>query len=169
MIRCLRSTDRPPQTHDPPLALTNESIKSVSIVDAIEGHLKTMIVNGELKPGQKLPSERELQDSLGVSRLPLREALARLQALGLIQIRHGKGSHVVETVSKTALSDVLIAFFPHQNSDRLRELVEARGLVESELSALASKRRHRGRFRATGFRGAIGQKGGQGSRALRRA
>jgi GntR family transcriptional repressor for pyruvate dehydrogenase complex len=120
--------------------LTNESIKSVSIVDAIEGHLKTMIVNGELKPGQKLPSERELQDSLGVSRLPLREALARLQALGLIQIRHGKGSHVVETVSKTALSDVLIAFFPHQDAYRLRELVEARGLIESELSALASKR-----------------------------
>ncbi|MEZ5275096.1 MAG: FadR/GntR family transcriptional regulator [Opitutaceae bacterium] len=119
--------------------MTNESIKSVSIVDAIEGHLKAMIVSGELEPGQKLPSERELQDSLGVSRLPLREALARLQALGLIRIRHGKGSRVVEKVSKTALRDVLIAFFPHQNSERLRELVEARGLLESEISALASK------------------------------
>ncbi len=118
--------------------MINKPIQSVSIVDAIEGHLKAMIVSGELAPGQKLPSERELQDSLGVSRLPLREALARLQALGLIRIRHGKGSHVVEEVSKNAMQDVLIAFFPNQDSKRLRELVEARGFLESEISALAS-------------------------------
>lgn len=117
----------------------SEPIKSISIVDAIESHLKAMIVDGELQPGQRLPSERELQDSLGVSRLPLREALARLEALGLIKIRHGKGTYVVEKVSKTALRDVLIAFFPDKDSNRQRELVEARGLIESEISALASK------------------------------
>ncbi len=116
-----------------------EAIQSVSIVDAIERRLKEMIASGALAPGEQLPSERELQAKLRVSRLPLREALARLQALGLIRIRHGKGAFVEEGVSRDALRDVLIALFPDRNSDRLRELVEARGLLEGEISALASK------------------------------
>jgi GntR family transcriptional regulator, transcriptional repressor for pyruvate dehydrogenase complex len=115
-------------------------IESVSVVDAIERRIKQMIAKGLLVPGQQLPSERELQAELGVSRLPLREALARLQALGLIRIRHGKGAFVESNVSRTALSDVLIPYFPHQSADRLRDLVEARGLLEGELSALASQR-----------------------------
>lgn len=118
----------------------NNLIESVSVVDAIERRIKELIASGVLKPGQQLPSERELQAQLGVSRLPLREALARLQALGLIRIRHGKGAFVEENVSRSALSDVLITFFPHSNSDRLRDLVEARGLLEGEISALASQK-----------------------------
>lgn len=118
----------------------NNLIESVSVVDAIERRIKELIANGTLKPGQQLPSERNLQAQLGVSRLPLREALARLQALGLIRIRHGKGAFVEENVSKTALSDVLITFFPHSNADKLRDLVEARGLLEGEISALASQK-----------------------------
>ena len=115
-------------------------IESVSVVDAIESRIKQMISDGLLIPGQQLPSERELQAELGVSRLPLREALARLQALGLIRIRHGKGAFVESNASGSALADVLITFFPHQSTDRLRDLVEARGLLESEFSALASQR-----------------------------
>jgi GntR family transcriptional regulator, transcriptional repressor for pyruvate dehydrogenase complex len=118
---------------------TSGTVRSVSIVDAIESRVKEMIVTGVLKPGEQLPSERELQESLGVSRLPLREALARLQALGLIRIRHGKGAFVEENVSHEALRDVLIALFPERNAGRLRELVEARGLLEGEISALVSK------------------------------
>lgn len=115
-------------------------IESVTVVDAVERHLKELIANGTFAPGDQLPSERELQTELGVSRLPLREALARLQALGLIRIRHGKGAFVEKTVSTSALSDVLIAWFPHQDKTRLRDLVEARGLLESEISALASQK-----------------------------
>lgn len=118
----------------------NTLIESVSVVDAIERRIKELIASGTLKPGQQLPSERNLQTQLGVSRLPLREALARLQALGLIRIRHGKGAFVEENVSKSALSDVLITFFPHSSAERLRDLVEARGLLESEISALASQK-----------------------------
>jgi GntR family transcriptional repressor for pyruvate dehydrogenase complex len=115
-------------------------IESVTVVDAIERHIKKLIATGVLKPGHQLPSERELQLELRVSRLPLREALARLQALGLIRIRHGKGAFVENNVSPSALSDVLIALFPSHNQDRLRDLVEARGLLESEISALASQK-----------------------------
>jgi len=118
----------------------NTLIESISVVDAIERRIKELIAGGTLKPGQQLPSERQLQTQLGVSRLPLREALARLQALGLIRIRHGKGAFVEENVSRSALSDVLITFFPHSSTDKLRDLVEARGLLEGEISALASQK-----------------------------
>jgi len=110
------------------------------MVDAIERQLKNMIAQGQIMPGAQLPSERDLQVQLGVSRLPLREALARLQALGLIRIRHGKGAFVEEGVSRSALSDVLIPFFPRHNAGRLRELVEARGFLESEITGLATTR-----------------------------
>jgi len=115
-------------------------IESVTVVDAVERHIKELIASGALKPGEQMPSERELQAELGVSRLPLREALARLQALGLIRIRHGKGAFVENNVSPNALRDVLIALFPSQNLDRLRDLVDARGLLESEISSLASRK-----------------------------
>lgn len=116
------------------------TIKAVSVVDAVEQHLKQQIATGKFQPGHQLPSERELQAELGVSRLPLREALARLQALGLIRIRHGKGAFVEKEVSTSALSDVLITLLNHQDQNRLRDLVEARGLLESEISALASQK-----------------------------
>ena len=116
------------------------SIESVSVVDAIESRIKQMLVSGKLEPGQRLPSERNLQNQLGVSRLPLREALARLQALGLIRIRHGKGAFVESVVSRTALSDVLIPFFPKLSVERLSELIDARAFLESELTILATER-----------------------------
>jgi GntR family transcriptional repressor for pyruvate dehydrogenase complex len=115
-------------------------IESVSVVDAIERRIKDMISGGQIKPGARLPSERELQIALGVSRLPLREALARLQALGLIRIRHGKGAFVERNVNPTALSDVFITFFPNNSEGRLRELVEARAFLEGELTLLATQR-----------------------------
>jgi len=118
----------------------NTAIESVSVVDAIERRIKDMISSGQIKPGDQLPSERELQNTLGVSRLPLREALARLQALGLIRIRHGKGAFVERNVNTSALSDVFITFFPNNSEGRLRELVEARGFLEGELTLLATQR-----------------------------
>ncbi len=117
----------------------NAIIESFSVVDAIERRIKGMISGGLIRPGNQLPSERELQNELGVSRLPLREALARLQALGLIRIRHGKGAFVEKQVSPTALSDVLITLFSNDSEDRLRELVEARGFLEGELTLLATQ------------------------------
>jgi DNA-binding FadR family transcriptional regulator len=109
-------------------------------VDAIETRIKDLITSGQLIAGQQLPSERELQDQLNVSRIPLREALARLQALGLIKIRHGKGSFVARNVSRSALSDVLITSFPSFSVERLTELIEARSVLEGELASLATQR-----------------------------
>src|SRR6202451_4509295 len=65
-----------------------------SVVDAVSDRLRGDILSGRLRPGTRLPSERELSLALGVNRLTLRASLARLEALGLITTRHGAGTVV---------------------------------------------------------------------------
>jgi DNA-binding FadR family transcriptional regulator len=99
------------------------------------------IRSGEFGPGARLPSERALQEELGVGRLALREGLARLSALGVIRVDHGKGACVEQRVSHRALGHTLVPLFVEQNASSLEDLVEARALIEGEQAALAAKRR----------------------------
>ena len=69
-------------------------------------HLKVLIVDGELAPGERLPAERDLAVRLGVSRLTLRAALATLSAAGLISVRHGSG-YTVRDLRESGGSDLL--------------------------------------------------------------
>ncbi|MCG8376343.1 MAG: FadR family transcriptional regulator, partial [Chlorobiales bacterium] len=103
--------------------------------EALVENLKERIRSCEFGPGEKLPSEQSLLKDYNVSRLTLREALARLAALGVIQVRHGKGAFVNGKVSIPALDNVLIPMFPQQNRERMQELVEARNIIESEVAA----------------------------------
>src|ERR1700756_327302 len=65
-----------------------------SVVDAVADRLRSEILSGRLRPGTRLPSERELSLALGVNRLTLRASLGRLEALGLVTTRHGAGTVV---------------------------------------------------------------------------
>lgn len=67
-----------------------------SIADEVFQQLTRGIVQGEMAPGQPLPSERELSELLGVSRGAVREALQRLSQAGLIHIRHGGATKVLD-------------------------------------------------------------------------
>ena len=89
------------------------------MAEAVFRHLKDRIRNGELQPGDSLPSERELQAELGVSRISLREGLARLSALGLVEVSHGKGTIVSRAVSLQSVEDVNPSRHgtPHQRVD----------------------------------------------------
>ncbi len=116
-------------------------IRKVTATEAVVESLKERIKNGEFGPEEQLPSEQTLLQEYAVSRLTLREALARVSALGIIQVRHGKGAFVTKSISVSALDDVLIPLFPHQDSNRLNDLVEARNLIESEISAKVAENR----------------------------
>ena len=61
--------------------------------NAIEG-IKGIIVNGELSPGQPLPPEKELSESLGLSRNSLREVVRALSLMRILDVRHGDGTYV---------------------------------------------------------------------------
>ncbi len=108
---------------------------------AIVKHFRKLIESGELVAGDKLPSERQLQAELGISRMALREGLARMSALGMIEIIHGKGAFVTVDHDSSALSNVLVPFFSSNDPASIRELAEARALIEGETAALAATRR----------------------------
>ena len=118
-------------------------IKKITATEALLEDLKERIRTCEFGPGEKLPSEQVLLKEYDVSRLTLREALARLAALGIIEVKHGKGAFVNSEVSIPALDNVLIPMFPQNNSDRMQDLIEARNLIESEIAAkVALQRTH---------------------------
>lgn len=114
-------------------------LQRISTAEAVCNHFREAIARGELKPGEALPSERKLQESFGISRFSLREGLARLNALGLIEIRHGRGAFVRREVSPDALEQVLSPLWGNEDPQR-QQLVEARQLIEGNLAALAAER-----------------------------
>ena len=107
---------------------------SSAVVDAIQ----QMIVDQHLKPGDALPSERELATLLTVSRNVLREALGILGQRGLVETRHGTGTYVSLPSSRQA-RDALVLLL-EMGKVSLVELCDARILIEPELAALAAQR-----------------------------
>src|SRR5882757_10969309 len=82
----------------PPSGLLGQQLAMPSRVDEITDRLITAIAIGEYLPGARLPVERELAASLGVGRMTVRAALARLVERGLLETRRGRGggSYVVD-------------------------------------------------------------------------
>jgi len=103
--------------------------------------IKKQIAEGVLKPGQQLPGERTLQELLGVSRFTLREALARLSALGIVEITHGKGAFIAQEMNPASLENVFFPLFANQSMQHLIDFFEARMLIESEAVRLCAERR----------------------------
>jgi len=99
---------------------------------AAEQALKRAILDGRIAAGEKLPPERELAVTLGVSRLTLRAALATLTAAGLIAVRHGSG-YVVRDFRRTGGSDLL---------DGIVELAGESGNLVETAAELLRVRRH---------------------------
>ena len=110
-------------------------------VDIVVSMLTERINKGDYSPGSKLPSERKLQEELGVGRLALREALSRLNALGIIETSHGKGTFVQNRLQSSTIKNILIPHFALSDSKRLQELVDARAMIESEIAGLAAQQR----------------------------
>lgn len=100
--------------------------------------IRRMIVAGKLKPGQQLPPERELCQTLGISRPTLRETLRSLIAVNVLESRHGAGTFV--TALDTATLTEPLRFVLSLSPAVVAELFEARLLIEPELAALAAQR-----------------------------
>jgi DNA-binding FadR family transcriptional regulator len=97
-----------------------------------------MLRSGEYRVGDRLPSEQELGVELSVSRSTVREAVRELTALGVLEIRHGRGTYV-----RSLRPDLLLRSdsLGEPRNDRIREeLLEVRGIVEPEAAALAAQR-----------------------------
>ena len=116
-------------------------LRTVSTVDAAVNYIKKQIEDGVFKPGEQIPGERKLQESLGISRYTLREALAKLSALGIIRISHGKGAFVSIDMKSSSLGDVFLPLFTNQSPQNIFDFFEARMILEGETVELAAMRR----------------------------
>ncbi|HDH03142.1 MAG TPA: FadR family transcriptional regulator [Actinobacteria bacterium] len=98
-----------------------------------------LVRDGHLRPGDRLPSERQLADTLGIGRSAVREALKSLAFLGLIEVRQGAGSYVKEPDSE--LLPQVIEWGLLLGERKVLDLVEARRLIEVAVAPLAAQRR----------------------------
>lgn len=87
-----------------------QKVQSEKLAGAVVHQVELMILRGILKPGERLPPERELADRFGVSRPSLREALQALQAAGLVASRRGAGVFVADVLG-SAFSPALVRLF----------------------------------------------------------
>ncbi|HNZ69211.1 MAG: FadR/GntR family transcriptional regulator [Bacteroidota bacterium] len=105
----------------------------------IERKIEEAIRQKKLVPGAKLPSERELCESFAVSRTALREALRRLSARGLINVRKGSGMFVSEINIEDTIKSLNLYYDLKFDSNLISQIIEVRRLFEPEIARLAAR------------------------------
>lgn len=113
-------------------------VKSGKISQLIAQQIKSTILNGRMKPGNRLPPERELVKRFQASRISVREAIKSLEASGLLVIKPGSGVFVAEVNSKL-MSESLSSILRIRKIS-INELTEARIIFEPSIAKLASER-----------------------------
>ncbi|MBN2906545.1 MAG: FCD domain-containing protein [Rhodobacteraceae bacterium] len=117
-----------------------ERVQPEKLAQAVVRQIELLILRGILRPGERLPSERDLSEKLGVSRPSLREAIAELQERGLLVSRAGAGIFVAEVLG-AAFSEALIRLFgAHQEAlfDYIAFRRDLEGLAAERAARLAS-------------------------------
>jgi GntR family transcriptional regulator, transcriptional repressor for pyruvate dehydrogenase complex len=112
-----------------------ESIRRNKVYEEVARQLERMILK-KLHPGDKLPSERELAEALGVSRSSIRDAIRSLELVGLVEPRQGAGT-VVREISTDVLMNPLTSVLRHK-MELVSELLDFRKMLEPPLAARAA-------------------------------
>jgi len=113
-------------------------IKPKRISDEVFEQIRELIIQGKLKPGDKLPPERELATQMGVSRPTLREAINKLEAKGLLEQRQGGGTFV-----KSLGDDIVDNAFEEyaaNKKDAILDIMEVRKILETWAAYTAAER-----------------------------
>lgn len=113
-------------------------VKTKKIYEEVIEQVKKLIIDGKLQPGDKLLSERELAEKLGVSRASIREAFSALEMMGVITIRPGEGSFVRQVSYEGMLEP--LSFLLQVDIDNVMQLLEVRKILEVEVAILAATR-----------------------------
>ena len=130
---------RPPRNPLLLPAATKFSRDTTLISHKIIKYLTDNFLSGQLDPGARLPSERQLSETLGVTRSVVRDAIKSLEVLGVIEVRHGDGAYLREDTKSLFPATIEWGLFLGQ--PRVLDLVEAREHLEISLASLAAQRR----------------------------
>ncbi|MBE3065130.1 MAG: FadR family transcriptional regulator [Spirochaetes bacterium] len=117
----------------------SRSIRRPSLTDIVVERIRSSIRNGDLKSGDRLPSHEELSERWGISRTTIREALNKLESLGVLAKHQGRGTYLLDTrlqqmLPAERLSGIL-------TKEGVLELLEARKMLEISIAGLAAERR----------------------------
>ncbi|MES1151254.1 MAG: GntR family transcriptional regulator [Dongia sp.] len=118
-----------------------EPIERRDLRQRVVGRIVELIRTGNLRPGDRLPPERELVDIFSISRPSLREAMRALSTLGIVESRHGGGTFVTDLDARTLLAP--LDFFLQLSQVNLDDTFESRRVVEIEIvrkAAVQAKR-----------------------------
>lgn len=116
------------------LSLLKRKTLTSQVIDYVVGLIK----NGEVKPGERLPTEHELTQSLGVSRTCVREAIKSLESLGLVNVRQRIGAIVLQPSRSNLLNAE--QFSVALQSQQTDDLLEFRKIMEVGLASLAAEK-----------------------------
>jgi GntR family transcriptional repressor for pyruvate dehydrogenase complex len=113
-------------------------VKQDKLYKKIVEQIKNLIMEGNLKPGERLPPERDLAEKLNVSRVAVREALLTLEFMGLIEIKRGSGVFIPEELQPELVLNS-IDFALNFKENIIEDLVEVRQVLETKMAGLAAK------------------------------
>jgi GntR family transcriptional repressor for pyruvate dehydrogenase complex len=111
---------------------------SSKLSDQIVNELERRIMSRELRPNERLPTENEFAELLGVSRTSVRDAMRTLAARGLVRVRQGHGMVVAEP-SDTTFGEALVVLLMRSEMT-MGDVMAARAAIETELGRLAARR-----------------------------
>jgi DNA-binding FadR family transcriptional regulator len=116
-------------------------VEKQRVAEEVAEQLRSLILGGQYPPGSKLPPERELSKRLRVNRASLREALKKLEHLGLVRIRQGDGTRV-QNFMETGGIELVQHLLPLAGGkpELIRDLLEFRRIFGRELARLAAAR-----------------------------
>jgi GntR family transcriptional repressor for pyruvate dehydrogenase complex len=112
----------------------HETLLTMQVVN----HVRSLIEDGTLRPGDKIPPEREFAKELKISRASLRAGIGHLAAMGVLNVRHGVGTFVAD--GPPALGTASLALLGALHGFKPWQMFEARLILESHLAAMAAER-----------------------------
>lgn len=116
-----------------------QAIHRSTLANMISAQLRDMILNGELKAGERLPGHRDLARMFGVSVTSVREAISALISAGILETQAGYGTFVSRIPQLDAAFSTWLGVASNDEKE-MRELIEARGVLERTIARLAAMR-----------------------------
>jgi GntR family transcriptional repressor for pyruvate dehydrogenase complex len=126
-------------THNHPITPVKaefEAVRKTKLYEKVAQQIRGLIRDGLLKPGDKLPPERELAETFQVSRSSLRDAIRSLEVMGLLEPRQGEGTIVLDLDASALVSP--LSTMLRQKRELVGELLDLRRIIEPPLAARAA-------------------------------
>jgi GntR family transcriptional repressor for pyruvate dehydrogenase complex len=116
------------------------SLQRDRLYTQVANRIEQLIIDESLHPGDRLPSEREMAERMGVSRTVVREAIRVLGVRGLVKVKTGCGTYVQEPSARDAAASIERFLRLRQTSEPLAHIHEVRSMIEIETAGLAAVR-----------------------------